>query len=691
MPARALRDRDHARNRLAGAIEQLAPWTGEADRLAALAVPPGWQIAEWETDLETARQEAAEARRATVALREDLDRLAAGAAAQGVVPGDLGLTLADAAAARSRREALWAAHLERLDRAGALAFEQALREDDRISALLAEAMAEARRAALTQSESARLAQRLEEAEARLRGAVQAQARIRSAIGSACAGLGLSGGLPELTRWLDLRLEALRERAALRDAETDLARSEEALAAAGLALAAALGRPDSATPYETLVAEAVARVEAGELRREARRHLAELATALRERDEAVTDAAAALARWQDQWAEASRDTLLSGPPAGVPVADAVLDMLAELGALIRELEGLDDRIAKMAANRDRFIAAKAAILTALDLPPATGWDAVQARLRRAQDAARDRERLAAQIAEDRRQDDDDRRLLDAAQREIAALGATLGWTEADGSLANHLGRCLQAAGLRAEIARLAAQLVDRPEPGETDTPATLPPRIAALEADVTLLRAASDTRLEACLEAKRQLEAVGSDDALARIASERANLLLEIEDRVRRHLSARFGLIAFEAGLRRYRDHHRSAMLARASDAFSRLSRGAYAGLAAQPDGAQEVLVALPAGGGARLATDLSKGTRFQLYLALRIAGFHELAQSRPAVPFIADDIMETFDDDRAAAAFRLLGEMSRVGQVIYLTHHRHLCDIARAACPTAQVLDLPSK
>ena len=133
------------------------------------------------------------------------------------------------------------------------------------------------------------------------------------------------------------------------------------------------------------------------------------------------------------------------------------------------------------------------------------------------------------------------------------------------------------------------------------------------------------------------------------------------------------------------------MLARASDAFSRLSRGAYAGLAAQPDGAQEVLVALPAGGGARLATDLSKGTRFQLYLALRIAGFHELAQSRPAVPFIADDIMETFDDDRAAAAFRLLGEMSRVGQVIYLTHHRHLCDIARTACPTAQVLDLPSK
>jgi uncharacterized protein YhaN len=132
------------------------------------------------------------------------------------------------------------------------------------------------------------------------------------------------------------------------------------------------------------------------------------------------------------------------------------------------------------------------------------------------------------------------------------------------------------------------------------------------------------------------------------------------------------------------------MLARASDAFAQLSRGAYAGLAAQPDGSTEVLVALPQGGGAKLATDLSKGTRFQLYLALRIAGYHELARSRPPVPFIADDIMETFDDDRAAQAFALLGDMARTGQVIYLTHHRHLCDIALAACPGARIIDLAS-
>jgi uncharacterized protein YhaN len=87
---------------------------------------------------------------------------------------------------------------------------------------------------------------------------------------------------------------------------------------------------------------------------------------------------------------------------------------------------------------------------------------------------------------------------------------------------------------------------------------------------------------------------------------------------------------------------------------------------------------------------MSKGTRFQLYLALRVAGYHELAKTRASVPFIADDIMETFDDERAAAAFSLLGEMSCFGQVIYLTHHRHLCEIAQATCPGARLIDLQS-
>jgi uncharacterized protein YhaN len=130
------------------------------------------------------------------------------------------------------------------------------------------------------------------------------------------------------------------------------------------------------------------------------------------------------------------------------------------------------------------------------------------------------------------------------------------------------------------------------------------------------------------------------------------------------------------------------MMERASHTFRAITGGEYAGLSTVLEKDGEFLVANAASGASKLAKDLSKGTRFQLYLALRVAGYHEIAETRETVPFIADDIMETFDDGRALNALRVMGEMARGGQVIYLTHHRHLRDLAREACPDVTVHEL---
>ena len=87
---------------------------------------------------------------------------------------------------------------------------------------------------------------------------------------------------------------------------------------------------------------------------------------------------------------------------------------------------------------------------------------------------------------------------------------------------------------------------------------------------------------------------------------------------------------------------------------------------------------------------MSKGARrFQLYLALRVADYFEFVDQHGPVPLVADDILETFDDFRAEEAFRLFTEMAGVGQVIYLSHHRHLCEIAREVCPNVTIHELP--
>jgi uncharacterized protein YhaN len=50
--------------------------------------------------------------------------------------------------------------------------------------------------------------------------------------------------------------------------------------------------------------------------------------------------------------------------------------------------------------------------------------------------------------------------------------------------------------------------------------------------------------------------------------------------------------------------------------------------------------------------------------------------------------MESFDNPRSEEVFRLLGEMAKVGQVIYLTHHLHLCEIAKSVVPQVKIHQL---
>jgi uncharacterized protein YhaN len=190
------------------------------------------------------------------------------------------------------------------------------------------------------------------------------------------------------------------------------------------------------------------------------------------------------------------------------------------------------------------------------------------------------------------------------------------------------------------------------------------------------------------EAEKQIDAIGGDAKAAEIEEARRTVLLEIEDGAQRYMRLRAGIAATDRALRFYREQHRSSMMTRASEALRTISRGAYVNLTTQPDKESEIMVAIAADNSSKLVTSMSKGTRFQLYLALRVAGYSEFASRRSSIPFIADDIMETFDDFRAEEAFRLFSGMAEKGQVIYLTHHRHLCEIARSVCPTVKVHDL---
>lgn len=699
----ARQSRDAQAGMLGERLLRLAPWQGEPEALAALSPPSESRLEAWALALREARNVLAgaenerrrlEGETASLAALLEADRL------DGV--GDA----AEARAARARRDEAWAAHRSKLDGESAERFEQALRQDDRLAAAHLARSLEAARHAETARALALATAALHRAGQAEEGARQAlaslEAQIDTTFAEAVPALPQAWPLDDRRAWAARREHALEAWSALRAAERDLRDAEAEGETLHLALAEALRTAGAAPPAkgaDALLAAADALMEreaelrAAQAELEARRRDAGLRRAQLEEAEKAQDS------WRAAWAAACASTWL-GAEAKPEVARAQLDAVTDLAPLLDKQAGLAARIARLEADRTRFAAETAALGLLLGIPrgePMAAFEAIGTRVRGAElvdetRRAKLRERDAA-VAEDealsRRAALHERRV-----EEIAAFFRVGSLTEAGRMLAEAARRRALAVQHRAALSEAAQALGEAADADRESELAALDPD--TLKAEAGELKSRLDTQeararefYAAQVKAAERVESVGGDDAVARIEAERRTVLLEIEDQALNHLRLRVGIAAAEAGLRAYRDAHRSSMMERASEAFRTISRGAYSSLGTQPGREGDVLVGIAAGGGSKLAQDMSKGTRFQLYLALRVAGYHEFARARPPVPFIADDIMETFDDLRAEEAFRLFAGMAEVGQVIYLTHHRHLCDIAREVCPGVRVHELP--
>ena len=207
-------------------------------------------------------------------------------------------------------------------------------------------------------------------------------------------------------------------------------------------------------------------------------------------------------------------------------------------------------------------------------------------------------------------------------------------------------------------------------------------LAALENKSPQLQATQQEAYSQQQQAVAALNALDSDAKAARLEQQQQTLILEIQEKAEDYLRLKFGIASAEYALRQYRDKHQSSMLQHASEAFKTITQGRYKTLrTATNDKGEERLLAIENNGASKAVQGMSKGTAMQLYLALRIAGYYEfIKQGRPSLPFVADDILETFDDNRTAETLKLMHQLSQKGQVIFLTHHEHLCDIAKTVC-----------
>ena len=77
-----------------------------------------------------------------------------------------------------------------------------------------------------------------------------------------------------------------------------------------------------------------------------------------------------------------------------------------------------------------------------------------------------------------------------------------------------------------------------------------------------------------------------------------------------------------------------------------------------------------ASGRDRRPDELSRGTREQLYLALRFGLIREFGEHAERLPVVVDEALVNFDPERAGLAAGAFARLSETNQVLVFTCHR---------------------
>ncbi|WP_207479009.1 ATP-binding protein [Arenibaculum pallidiluteum] len=502
---------------------------------------------------------------------------------------------------------------------------------------------------------------------------------------------------EMLVWLARRAALLRDHEACEDAASRLTRlraDHDALAAAVGAALAGLGQDVPAdNPLGLLLRWAAGcaerlRAVAAERRtlsdriaeqraeREAARRLVEQATALR-------------GIWSERWRGVMAS--LGRAPNALPEAvEASLGAFEELDRRLVQTGELAHRVARMAENVAAFETALDGLLESLALP-ARGGDPTDVAdgLARALDEALRVAALREELGRRLHSAEAEVAQHEAEAREAAAVLERLRRAAAvpdDAALAIIVAASVRRRELQDRRRTLAGDLLAlgdglpleqlRAEAAEADPDrlAAALPELAArqevLQHEGTELggRLADLERDRAELERGRGAE---------RHAQEAQEALAALRSVAEDYLRLRAAGTLLRRAVDRYREDQQGPLLRRAGALFATLTCDAFSGLeVAYDERDQPVLMGRRTAGGTVGVEGMSEGTRDQLFLALRLAAVERYATEAEPLPFVADDLLVNFDDVRAGAAFAVLGALSERVQVIFLTHHPHLCGVA---------------
>ena len=386
-------------------------------------------------------------------------------------------------------------------------------------------------------------------------------------------------------------------------------------------------------------------------------------------------------------------LLEGVQLAITIdsAEARLETLDELRVALDEEQDLARRIAGIKRDAERFAERLGVLADNLGVDASLPGLGRLAELQKRLDAARGVKLLLADLSAERdrrkREATDAQARIDAANLILVPLFTATGTSDAP-ALAECIERSRERRAADARLKDLEATiirdgdglglvelgaLVAEAPPAGTASPGGDPTReLAELNTAISEAAAASGAAGRAFSDLDSGSEtAVG---AAADAEQAKAELAVLADAYIRKRVQA----VALGWAIERYRERNQGPLLKRASELFAVLTLGRYSALRVETDAARPRLLGLCDDGRSVVEVGaMSEGTVDQLFLALRLAALDQSLDAGIRLPFIADDLFVNFDDDRAAAGLRVLGDIARRTQVLFFTHHPHLVAIAK--------------
>lgn len=170
------------------------------------------------------------------------------------------------------------------------------------------------------------------------------------------------------------------------------------------------------------------------------------------------------------------------------------------------------------------------------------------------------------------------------------------------------------------------------------------------------------------ETRNQLEQLVSNDELLVKQGELEVKKQKMRDHVKKWATAKFALVLLASAKKKYEKTRQPGVLQAAEKVFSEITGGKYPRIV-KPLDEDEVFIQDKRGAQNKV-TQLSRGTREQLYLCMRLGLIEEYESRSEPLPIVMDDVLVNFDDSRKAKVIATLKRFAERRQIIVLTCHK---------------------